>query len=299
LLRYSTWNLLARLGEKGFESKEAAGAFAILLTLTHSKPADTQPLRGIDASAPKSPGEKAVVLANGVVVEVLQEVQFEHPETRILLKAQEANVKRLDKFVTATQGISPGDTEMMRARFWELSGIRNSVWRFMQSTPEGDSIFSGATFVVRKQDSVGYELDGFRMCGERAWGKTGIVVGKMRNLPVTIYLGAAFDANCPVLVLNDESNTVNVLAFCTDPSYATLLRELDSKLDVAVAAMDKVPFDLAHWQKIAAERYPQRPAKTLFRRPHAVDLSRPPPAGHRFTASGSRPPAGLPLARRV
>jgi hypothetical protein len=69
LLKYATWNLLARLGEHGFEHHRR-GVNAILLTLTNARPSDDQMLRGLDASAPKTPEEKAAVLAGGTVVEV-------------------------------------------------------------------------------------------------------------------------------------------------------------------------------------------------------------------------------------
>ena len=54
LLKSVQWNLLARLGEGGFDSSQAAGAFIILLTQTNAKAADSFRLRGVDASAPRS-----------------------------------------------------------------------------------------------------------------------------------------------------------------------------------------------------------------------------------------------------
>ena len=68
LLKFATWNLLARLGEHGFDSTDAAGAFTILLTLTHASPTDDQMLCGLDASAPKTPEEKAVNLAEEMCI---------------------------------------------------------------------------------------------------------------------------------------------------------------------------------------------------------------------------------------
>ena len=39
LLKTESWHLLARLGEGGFDSSAAAGAFVALLTLSHGNPA--------------------------------------------------------------------------------------------------------------------------------------------------------------------------------------------------------------------------------------------------------------------
>ena len=47
-----------------------------------------------------------------------------------------------------------------------------------------------------------------------------------------------------------------VWVFCSSPSYLQFVRKLDQKLNVTNATLFKVPFDLAHWQKVAAEKYP-------------------------------------------
>ncbi|MCU0757371.1 MAG: BREX-1 system adenine-specific DNA-methyltransferase PglX [Xanthomonadales bacterium] len=61
LLKRVQWNLLARLGEGGFESPQAAGAFIILLTQTHAPATADFQLRGVDASAPKVAQDKAAL----------------------------------------------------------------------------------------------------------------------------------------------------------------------------------------------------------------------------------------------
>ena len=51
----------ARLGEGGFDSPQAAGAFIILLTQTRAPAGEGFQLRGVDASAQKGAQEKAVL----------------------------------------------------------------------------------------------------------------------------------------------------------------------------------------------------------------------------------------------
>jgi hypothetical protein len=63
LLNYATWNLLARLGSGAFETITGEVVNAILITVTHALPTKDQILSGIDASAPKSPEEKALILS--------------------------------------------------------------------------------------------------------------------------------------------------------------------------------------------------------------------------------------------
>ena len=48
-----------------------------------------------------------------------------------------------------------------------------------------------------------------------------------------------------------------VWCFCASPEYARLRSvEIDQKLNVTNATLVKVPFDLDHWKKIAADQYP-------------------------------------------
>jgi hypothetical protein len=53
LLKRVQWNLLARLGEGGFDSPQRRGAFIILLTQTRAPAGEVLQLRGVDASPPK------------------------------------------------------------------------------------------------------------------------------------------------------------------------------------------------------------------------------------------------------
>jgi hypothetical protein len=174
-----------------------------------------------------------------------------------MLSMEKTTGIRLDNFVEATQGISPGDTAMMRASFWELPVILGKQWIFLQSTPENGKIYSGCSNILRNPDSfTAYPLSGFRMCGERGWGKPGIAVGKMAYLPINFYVGKAFDANCPVLIIKKPEHALAIAAYCFDEAYGIALRELDKKIDVAVAAMDKPQFDLPYWQEVALRKFP-------------------------------------------
>jgi hypothetical protein len=60
----------------------------------------------------------------------------------------------------------------------------------------------------------------------------------------------------------------------------------------------RVPFDLAHWQQVAAERYPNGLPKPYSDDPTQWLFHGHPAARHRPAASRRRPPARLPLAGR-
>ena len=78
----------------------------------------------------------------------------------------------------------------------------------------------------------------------------------MNKLPVTLYNGELFDIMCTPVVPYDPSNLAAVWAYLSSPSYLAEIRKIDQKVNITNATLVKVPFDLAHWQAVAAEKYP-------------------------------------------
>ena len=90
--------------------------------------------------------------------------------------------------------------------------------------------------------------------GGGIWNRDGVAVSQI-GLSGTLYTGEKFDNNVSGLGPLDEHLSA-VWAFCSSPEYAHSVRQIDPTLNVTNATLVKVPFDLDHWQKIAAERYP-------------------------------------------
>lgn len=255
LLTQDTWNLVARLGEKGFESSAAAGAFVAMVTLSKEVAPQDAMLHGLDVSAPKTAAEKAERLVVESLKGVEQAKQLDNPDSRIVITDVDLTSKLLKEFAEVSQGISPGDTTQLRFTYWEVQDLFG--WRLMHSTPDGVNYFSGIDSIIREpSESFFNRFNGFRLCGEKCWGKKGVSIGKMRDLPVAMYTGNIFDANSPVLIPKNDNYSPAIYVFLCSQSYLDHVRALDQKLDVAVAALDKVPFDIEHWSKVADQQYP-------------------------------------------
>jgi hypothetical protein len=78
----------------------------------------------------------------------------------------------------------------------------------------------------------------------------------MRSLPVSIYSGQKFDSNVAVIFPNSPEYVLPIFCFCTSPDFPLAVRAIDQKMNVTNSTLVKVPFDLAHWQRVAAEKYP-------------------------------------------
>jgi hypothetical protein len=71
-----------------------------------------------------------------------------------------------------------------------------------------------------------------------------------------LYSGDLFSNSTPVIIPKDVAVLPALWAFSSSPSFAQELRKLNPKLSVDNGYVSKIPFDFAHWQRIAAEEYP-------------------------------------------
>ena len=257
LLKEARWELLARLGEGGFESTQAAGAFIILLTLANARPQAEDQLRGIDASTPRTAMEKAVVLHEGEVLTVSQQGQLENPDARVTFDEAETNL--MEEKVSAYQGIATGDYACFGRMFWEVPKP-GRIWAYQQSTVVETVDFGGREHVVHwgeKGEVYLQRREGVRIQGRGIWNRKGICVSQMRALAVTRYTGELFDNNASAIGPIDADYLPAIWCFCSSPEYNEAVRRIDQKLNVTNATLVKVPFDLDRWTKVAAKKYPK------------------------------------------
>lgn len=266
LLKRVQWNLLARLGPGAFETISGEVVQAVLLTQTHAPAAEDFQLRGLDASAPRSAQAKAALLRESELMAVSQMGQFGNIDYRIAL--EEAHGRNLlSEFVHAHQGLATGDLPRFGCAFWEVPCVANDAdWIPWQGSVLDTTEYSGRSMALYWQSGNGslHEFNeaakatrkNTHLRGVHCIGKRGILVAQMRTLPVTLYRGQRYDDNTTVLLPKKDSDLAAIWAYCSSSEYGKEVRKVDSALKVPANTLAKVPFDLAHWQQVAAERYP-------------------------------------------
>ena len=259
LLKRVRWDLLVRLGEGGFDSPQAAGAFIILLTQTRTAPDAQTLLHGMDASAPKSAVHKAELLRLGAeMVLVSQQGQLENPDSRIAFD-EGSSLPLLSRYADGLVGLQTSDDPMFITGFWEVSKIDEDIWEPLQGTPEVLTEFSGASWLVRWEKGEGLLLSlptARPTQGAKAMGRKGVSIHRMRILFPYRFAGERLHQNVAVIVPKVDSHLSAIWCFCSSPAYNEAVRQIDQALKVTNATLVKVPFDLAYWQQVAAERYP-------------------------------------------
>jgi alkanesulfonate monooxygenase SsuD/methylene tetrahydromethanopterin reductase-like flavin-dependent oxidoreductase (luciferase family) len=92
--------------------------------------------------------------------------------------------------------------------------------------------------------------------GTSAWGKAGIAVRLMDELPATFYEGDFYDQSSATLIPKYPAYLPAIWAFCSSPEFNREVRKIDQALKVTNATLVKVPFHLERWQQVAEEKYP-------------------------------------------
>ena len=263
LLKSETWNLIARLGSGAFETISGEVVKAILIILSRGNPDKGQALlenegtehriRGLDVSELRKAAEKASGILTAEIREVSQEKQLRNPDARVALEnSSEVPLCLLSRRAISMRGIVSGDGDKWYRFFWEVSNF--SKWRHLQGVPSDNRSFCG------KEKVVDWEFSGQGMLRpgtqNQAYGKKGIAIGQMRDMPKTLFTGSFYDNNTAVIVPQNPAHLPAIWCFCSSPEYNEAVRRIDQKLNVTNATLVKVPFDLDYWTSVAAEKYP-------------------------------------------
>ncbi len=162
------------------------------------------------------------------------------------------------------QGICTGDYPRFGRNFWEVPFLRDT-WIFQELGEKQCNIRRNGRHIAlgtgaRRVQGIP-EREAWRTprsvgAGIEGWGSRGIIVNQVKNLCAAIYTGSAFDNNAAIIIPEDEKILPAIYEFCASPQYFAEVRKVDAKLNVTGGTLVKVPFDLARWQKVAAEKYP-------------------------------------------
>jgi hypothetical protein len=265
LLEKQSWHVVARLGEHGFNSPQAAGAFTAMVVLSPVLPSGKQALAGLDVADKKSPDDKAAALLTTTPVRALQSESLRRPDSTVSFE-ERSSLPLLSEYADSLTGAHTLDIERFRIYFWELECVTKR-WNLHASTPVAGKHYSGMEYVSYTREkgeafanlAAAMKEEGFLggwLSGNKAWGKSGIACSWMRQLPASLYLGTVYDNSAAVIIPHKNEWIPAVWCFCSSAQYSTEVRKINQKVQVANSTLVKVPFDLTHWQKVAAEKYP-------------------------------------------
>ncbi len=263
LLKSCNWDILVRLGAKGFQTP--MWDFNVqLLTLTNTVSNIENSIVGLDvASFPNAYDKQKALITENVQV-ANQQKQLNNPDSRISFEIA-SNLSLLSTCASSYQGLRAGDKERFVMYLWEVNEFYK--WEPLRSSSKRENIFDGVSNVILWESGVGElnkyaienrkQLHDMHESGNLAWSKHGIALNQMGSLKASIFNGSKFDGNTNVIIpLNETVPLAPLWAYCSSKQYHDDVRVLDQKISVTNATLVKVPFDRKKWSDVAAERYP-------------------------------------------
>jgi len=259
LLSNKRIRIIDQLGSGAFASQ--IGADVLLVILSNGN----EIFYGIDLTGLAGLEKKSIYSASGDIERIDANAIKVHSDARISLQKRDLNTEMLEKKTASFAGVLNGDTPRFICKFWEVIQFENK-WSFLQSTLKESSFYGGQSNVILWENGCGQlrslaielkeRLHDADRRGNQAWGKKGITISQMGGLPASLYQGNYFDSNVAVISPIEESLILPIWAYCESRNYHDEIRKIDKKKNVTNATLVKVPFDLDHWTKVAAEKYP-------------------------------------------
>lgn len=267
LLKDMEWNSVARLGPRAFETITGEVVNVALVAMTRRKAGQGQAFAGVDASKANDPSRKANSLRVDAFTVVDQASQLDNPNCGISFETSGSH-PRLRDYADSWQGLVTSDTQRFTIRFWEVED-RDPLWEWFVSTPDETKDFVGRSTVVRWERGKGplhKNSNAHNFPPRSALGRQGVLVSQIQNVRATRYLGEIFNDLSVPIIPHDEQHLPAIVALCSDPAFTEAVRTQTQSLQIRVGYFLGVPFDLAHWQQIAADKYPNGLPK-----PHSSD----------------------------
>ena len=260
LLTERQWLFLATLGSGAFETITGEVVNTCLLAIGNTPAHNDDGFAWLDATKFPTPREKAVALEQEPIANLSQANQVDNPDCVIGYVAA-SNSGLLDRKAYSYQGLATSDNAQFVFCFWEVRPGQDG-WEFFQFAPADTRRMTGCSHVIFWQDGGGKYTDhaaalkregrlGGWKSGHAAWGKRGVAINRMADLPASLYFGTKFDCNVAVLIPHDEQDVAPIWAYCSAPQYNQAVRALNKKVSVTNGALAKVPYDAEHWEGVA------------------------------------------------
>jgi hypothetical protein len=256
---------IVRLGWNAFSTPIRANP---ALVIASGKPSRSASFGLVDGSSSRTVERNRLTCLEGTI-DSLSIAQVEkNPDSRFLNQGEgDADVPLLSACAEARSGLHAGDLHQFFRFFWEVAGF-SSTWEAIQTAVNDTAAFAGREQIIRWEKEEGtlaalaesvrhlnHAAQNWR-AGKPFWGKQGVIVGLMGKAACGLYSGDRYDVNSSAIVPKNEIHLTALWCFCESGEFSEQVRRLDNSLKLSPQTLLKVSFDLAHWQKVAAEKYP-------------------------------------------
>jgi hypothetical protein len=265
LMQERSIRVVARLGEKGFQSAQANGE-QVSLNIVGTGRSQSGFFHSLDASPGADPEDKASLLISGPLGSVDVGIQMRQSQNVISFSSR-VELPELGTCSSALRGCGTGDAPRFVRSFVEMNEV-GLDWAFHQTTASGNSLFDGMSEIIlweQEKGSLAAFAESVRHLNHAAqnwrrgkpnWGKKGVMVSQMGEFSAALYEGSIYDPNCCAIVPSEEDLVPAIWAFCESKNFCLAVKSINQNRKVEVRTFLSVGFDAPYWKQVAAERYP-------------------------------------------
>ena len=283
VITQSEINCIAKLGPRAFDTITGEVVSVFLGVVSEAAPGAEFETAGLDLVDLPGPREKAQGL-RGAGLKSERQSEMAKAIGSPWAFGLSHSLAVLGNHARSFRGQCTGDAPRFELQFWEVAGVPG--WVHLQGAPGTSAEYTGRSGAVLWEEGAGRlarlakELraipgnSGIRPTrGHEAWGHRGVAFKQMGDLPATLYCGEIFDGSCATVIPENPAHLPAVWTYASSPEFRVNVRQINQKMNVENGFLVRVPFDLPHWQKIAAEKYPnglpepysEDPTQWLFR----------------------------------
>jgi hypothetical protein len=195
-------------------------------------------------------------LRTAQVLLLSQNKQLQNPDARIGV-TEVSGLPALSQYADVFVGFQNGDTPRWIQQFWEHP-LPFTRWELFQATPIQAGDYEGLDAVILWDNGQG-ELsrsETARVQGREAWGKRGVLCRQTRPFPTSNYIGTLYDQSASVLIPKDETHLSALRTFAESEEFVASMRSIANAVKFTNSTFVTIPFDIARWKQMAAEKYP-------------------------------------------
>ena len=214
LLRTHRLRAVVEIGQNGFKSSQAAGALTAMSIISTETPNEST-VAGWSLGDLNSPERKATELIDICSTLLPQDSQLNNIDARISMKPV-ARGTALDKVASSAGGVGTSDSKRFIRYFWEPRSLDPDFELLTRGSVTRDELFGGRNQVILWEEEQGQLFDlvqsvkhlnhnaqNYRR-GQEMWGRDGVLVSRMGELPCTLYHGHRYDDNVAAIVPEDR-----------------------------------------------------------------------------------------------
>jgi len=256
LLKIRSLNLIGQLGSGAFETISGEVVNVALAICRNNPPAGKYLIHGLDVMGQIGPIEKATGLLHTAVKSVKHSKILADRIARISFSESDDSPQTLQRFADTQQGVTTGDLHRYGRQFWEVVDFHD--WDWWQGTVDETQLYGGRSRVLWWQRGLGPLVteSTATLRGQKNWGRPGVHLRMVGDLPVTISTGEKTDDVSTIIIPRQASDLPALWCFAECGEMARSIRAEYFSLKLAPTTPLLVPCDIAHWRRVAEEKYP-------------------------------------------